>query len=52
MVRAVNLYVVGAVYDFRGDLGARGALHFVNVNGEKDPKALAVSPLLPPRATR
>lgn len=51
-VRLGHLYVVGAVYDFRGDLGARGALHFVNVNGEKDPKAVAASPLLAKPAAR
>lgn len=47
LVRAGELIVVGAVYDFRGDLGeARGKLHFINVNGETDPERLRVSPLL------
>lgn len=46
-VRAGELIVVGAVYDFRGDLGeARGKLHLINVNGEVDPERLRASPLL------
>jgi len=36
-----KLTVVGAVYDFRGDLGVPGTLHLVNVNANIDPERLA-----------
>ncbi|MDX2052965.1 MAG: carbonic anhydrase [Polyangiaceae bacterium] len=36
-----KLTVVGAVYDFRGDLGDPGMLHLVNVNANTDPERLA-----------
>ena len=46
-VRAGRLVVVGAIYDFRNDLGGGpGRLTIVNVNGETDPHRLAASPFL------
>ncbi len=36
-----QLTVVGAVYDFRGDLGEPGTLHLVNVNANTNPERLA-----------
>lgn len=37
LVRSGDLFVVGAVYDFRDQMrGGRGRLHIVNVNGERD----------------
>lgn len=46
-IKAGKLFVVGAVYDFRNDMGA-GPGHFlvVNVNGERDPERLAQLPLM------
>lgn len=46
-VRSGRLFAVGAVYDFRNDLGqGPGKLVLVNVNGETDPKRIAALPLL------
>jgi carbonic anhydrase len=42
-----ELFVVGSVYDFRGDFGMRrGSLHIVNLNGEQDVAKIYASPLL------
>ncbi len=47
LVKKGELFVVGAVYDFRGDFGlARGTLHVVNLNGEQDVAKIYGSPLL------
>lgn len=46
-VRAGELYVVGAVYDFRDDLGTgKGRLHIVDVNGEASPDRIEGAQLL------
>lgn len=46
-VQAGRLAVVGAVYDFRNDLGkGAGRMVIVNVNGETDPARIARSPLV------
>ena len=46
-VKKGELFVVGAVYDFRGDFGLRrGSLHLVNLNGEQDVAKIYASPLL------
>ncbi|MFC1705656.1 hypothetical protein ACFL59_02405 [Planctomycetota bacterium] len=46
-VSAGSLSVVGAIYDFCGDLEkGRGRLVVVNVNGESDPEKVAAHPLL------
>jgi carbonic anhydrase len=46
-VRDGTLTVVGAVYDFRNDLGkGEGRLVVVDVNGETDTDKLAGSPLM------
>jgi carbonic anhydrase len=46
-VRAGELYVVGAVYDFRGDLGkGKGRLHIVDINGEASPDRIESAQLL------
>ncbi|HEU4403882.1 MAG TPA: carbonic anhydrase [Polyangiaceae bacterium] len=42
-----ELFVIGSVYDFRGDFGLRrGSLHIVNLNGERDVAKIYASPLL------
>jgi hypothetical protein len=42
-----ELFVVGSVYDFRGDFGMRrGSLLIVNLNGEQDVAKIYASPLL------
>jgi carbonic anhydrase len=47
LVTSGALYIVGAVYDFRNELGkGYGRLHVVNVNGERDRSKLAKMPLL------
>lgn len=47
LVASGALYLVGAVYDFRNELGkGYGRLHIVNVNGERDRAKLAKMPLL------
>lgn len=46
-VKKGELFVVGTVYDFRGDFGLhRGSLHVVNLNGEQDVAKIYASPLL------
>lgn len=46
-IKEGGLVVVGAVYDFRNDLGqGEGKLVIINVNGETDPAKIAKSPLL------
>ncbi|HEU4406380.1 MAG TPA: carbonic anhydrase [Polyangiaceae bacterium] len=46
-VKKGELFVVGSVYDFRGDFGMRrGTLHVVNLNGERDVAKIYASPLL------
>jgi len=47
VVGAGELFVVGAVYDFRGDLGGgRGKLQIIDINGESRPDRIAESALL------
>lgn len=47
LVASGALYIVGAVYDFRNELGkGYGRLHIVNINGERDRSKLAKTPLL------
>lgn len=47
LVRAGELFVVGAVYDFRDDLGkGKGRLHIIDINGEVSPDRLERAPLL------
>lgn len=42
-IKEGRLAVVGAVYDFRNDLGkGKGRLVIINVNGETDPQSLAL----------
>jgi carbonic anhydrase len=46
-VRTGELYVVGAVYDFRDDLGkGKGRLHIIDVNGEANPDRIESAQLL------
>jgi carbonic anhydrase len=46
-VRAGELYVVGAVYDFRDDLGkGKGRLHIIDINGEVNPERIESAKLL------
>jgi carbonic anhydrase len=46
-VKKGELFVVGSVYDFRGDFGLkRGTLHVINLNGEQDVAKIYASPLL------
>ena len=46
-VKSGTLTVVGAIYDFRDELGrGRGRLHIISVNGERDPKKIAEHPML------
>jgi carbonic anhydrase len=46
-IKSGTLNVVGAIYDFRDELGGgRGRLHIVDVNGERDPKKIAELPLM------
>ncbi len=48
-VKSGALTIVGAIYDFRDDLGhGRGRLNIVSVNGERDPKKIAVHPMVRP----
>lgn len=47
LIAAGQLFVVGAVYDFRDDLGkGAGRLHILNLNGERAPERLARLPVL------
>lgn len=47
LVSAGTLYVVGAVYDFRNDLGrGMGRLHLINLNGEKNGARIHASRLV------
>jgi carbonic anhydrase len=46
-VKKGELFVIGSVYDFRGDFGLqRGTLHVVNLNGEQDVAKVYASPLM------
>ncbi len=46
-VKEGGLVVVGAVYDFKNELGqGQGKLVIININGETDPAKIAKSPLL------
>ncbi len=47
LIGAGELFVIGAVYDFRDDMrGGRGRLHIIDVNGERELGAPGRSPLL------
>ena len=46
-IHAGELFVVGAVYDFRDDLHqGKGRLHIIDINGETSPERLNSTPLL------
>lgn len=46
-VRSGELVVIGAVYDFRNDMGrGHGILSIININGDMDENIIASSPLL------
>lgn len=46
-VRSGELYVVGAVYDFRDDLGkGKGRLHIIDINGDANAESMESTALL------